>query len=119
MIKKGDWVQVWGRVTEVDPHPENYTILFESHNEDYPGLVRRDRVTKPDVLPGFVTACTALYEVEMRLEEGVIVHPGLDLDDGGYVLIRCGKHEGHSGKHKHRGLKWTDHLTHGYIEEAT
>ena len=102
----GDWVRVWGQVKNVDPHPEEYSVEFESHNEQYRALVRRDlTVFKPDKLPPGARRCTSLWHA----------------DDEGQTYVRCERHEGHGASH---GVEagstvhiWDDEDSDGYIEE--
>ena len=101
--EKGDWVKVWALVTDPDPHPEDYNVRFESHNEHYKGLVRRDHVVFVEgETPEGVPQCTSLY--------GGTATPGL--------LWRCEKVAEHPRKHTaNDGLKWTDEQAAGYFEE--
>lgn len=105
--RKGDWVKVWALVTDADPHPGEYLVRLESHNEHYAGLVRRDHVEVTAEVPSFVDRCSSLYEVTIRLD-GLRPHIAEVLEEGDEVLLRCTKPVEHSGRHKHRGMKWTD-----------
>lgn len=105
--EKGDWVQVWGQVAEIDApgvHPEDVLVEFFSHSEQYRCHVRKDRVEAASELPAFVTACTALF-----------------LFAGGRngLFVRCALHAQHGGKHQDSaGDTYDKAAVVGYMEEA-
>jgi hypothetical protein len=103
--QQGDWVQVWARVEgQEQVHPEDLRISVDSHNAVPEAIivVRRDRVIKPEGLPDHAERCTRL---------------GAYGGDPEY-LLRCTRHEGHSGLHESPLLDWDEKSTVGYIEEA-
>lgn len=105
-FEQGDWVQVWARVESQDrTHPEDLRISVDSHNAipEAVVVVRRDRVLKPEGLPGFAERCTRL----------------LAASAGGFYW-RCTKHEGHAGEHTSNQdrLTWPEKDSDGYFEEA-
>lgn len=106
-MKKGDWVQAWGQVRKIDEpgvHPEDVLVEFFSHNEQWAGHVRLDRVVEvdQDSLPGFIGTCTAMHETK----------------SGAYR--RCVLHERH-GDYLHqdnKGSRWDNSFTVGHFEES-
>lgn len=96
--KVGEWVRVWGQVVDGNTHPEDALVEFFSHNEQWRGHVRVDRVEEGG-RPSFALPCPALY-----------------LDKKGRY-IRCESHYGHGGFHSVVGHTW-DHPD-GWIEDNT
>lgn len=80
---KGDWVFVWGQVTNERPHPDDVAVRFESHNEQYEALVRRDYVVVTGTLPPDVVRCSALF-----------TEPG-----NSTYYVKCVLHHDHPGDH--------------------
>lgn len=106
-VKAGDWVQVYAQVVNSAPHPAEYTVRFESHNEHYNGLVRRDHCVKTDPPVGIAGKCTALIKVDVS---------------GQTTFIQCKRHLHHgerhvTGKNLH-GEYWTFEKPDAYVEEA-
>lgn len=100
-VREGDWVRVYGQVTDAGPHPEEYRVRIQSHNEDYSCLVRRDwceRVNPPEDIALLCTSLFALNEVDV-------------------TLVRCVQHHDHAGDHAMKGTTWTDDESYGYVEE--
>lgn len=96
---RGDWVSVTCQIDDtVQCHPEDVAVRLFSHNEEYVGHVRRDRVV-PAERPGWASRCPALH---LR-------------DDGAY--IRCEMYERHGDAHHAYKFFWSDDRTHGHIEE--
>lgn len=113
-IRVGDWVQVWGQVKRVDQpgvHPEDVSVEFFSHNEQWNGHVRRDRVTKVEVVPPFVERCSSLHPYSALTPTGRIE-----------AYVRCEMHEGHTGQHvmadlgRIEPILWETGV--GYFEDA-
>lgn len=94
----GEWVTVWGQVVASKTHPEDTCVEFFSHNEQWRGHVRLDRVERPG-RPTFALPCSALY-----------------LDKKGRY-IRCESHDGHGGSHAIEGHEWD--RPDGWIEDNT
>ena len=102
----GDWVRVLALVTDPDPHPDEYAVRLESHNEHYVGLVRRD-MCEPSDPPADAPRCPSLLETES----------GVAGTMGSTVLRRCDKKYEHSGKHTSGGMwAWTDEQAYGSVE---
>ena len=106
--QEGDWVLAWGQVMGVDEkgiHPEDVVVEFFSHNTQWSGHIRKDRVRPSEVLPDFVTACTALF-MYAGGENG--------------LFVRCALHDGHGVKHQDSaGTVYEESHVIGYIEEKT
>lgn len=103
-LEKGDWVQVWGQVTDETAHPEDVVVEFFSHSEQWRGHVRLDRVQHPGTTPPFAERCTHLLRRESELFEE--------------TFLRCEGHHGHGRKHHSGSITWGDKESFGYIEEA-
>ena len=103
-IEKGAWVKVWGQVAktgdEQGVHPEDTLVEFFSHNEQYQGHVRTDRIETAKGLPKWAARCTALAELSFE------------------SIKRCMGHDRHGGDHWHGDDKWTDGECYGHVEEA-
>lgn len=102
--EEGVWVQVWAQVVDSDPHPDEVTVRLESHGEHYNGLVRVDRVTVPDELPGFVERCPSLYRTKYS--------GGAD-----ERFVRCKSWHDHPGDHASGKWEWHEQASYGYVEE--
>lgn len=106
--QQGDWVLVWGQVTDTDIHPEDIEVRVRSHNADNRLPVLAGHVTTPSSLPPFARKCSSLYEV------GGVVEGWNES-----VLLRCTRHEGHSGDHISGARKvWTDADADGRVEDG-
>jgi len=102
--EEGDWVLVWGQIRRGRTHPEDVLVEFFSHNEQWAGHIRTDRVVISDLQPDFVTTCTAMF----RYAGGA---------NG--LFVRCALHEGHSKKHRDSGgTLYNDDDVVGHFEEA-
>lgn len=101
--RPGMWVKVWGAVTQQSAitHPDDVTLMLESHNEAYPVSVRRDRVMpSEDAYPAAAPRCSSLYETD----EGTLVH--------------CESHApaGHQHRTERPGFLWDDAQAYGHVE---
>ena len=102
--KAGDWVLVWGQLHPRSTHPEDVSIEFSSHSEQYLADVRVDWVELADHLPEFARTCTALFQFAGG-------------DNG--LFVRCERHEGHGKKHRDTaGNKYAESQVVGYMEES-
>lgn len=96
--RPGDWVLCWGQVLDKRSHPEDAVVEFFSHNEQWSGDVRRDRIEQADV-PDFAVQCLHLTE------------------DKRNKFYRCELPDGHAGDHTRGGYAWGDDSTDAYLEE--
>jgi hypothetical protein len=100
-IKIGDWVLAWGQVRESNHHPEDVVIEFFSHNEQWAGHIRLDRVQPATTPPPFDAAqCNALR----RTKSG--------------SLRRCVRLDQHGKKHEDgKGKRFGNLDVAGFFEE--
>ena len=101
-VEINDWVLVLGRV-KARPLSSEVEVMFQSHNEDWTGLIVLDHIAGPAKAPHDWPRCTALYEA----------YPNL--------LTRCTGSSGHSDKHRAQvdGVEqmFATSLVIGYMEE--
>lgn len=103
-IKPGSWVYVVGQVLEsMEGDEMDHLVEFFSHNEQWKGWVRKDRVI-PTFTPDFVGQCTAMT---------VNV-----LDTNIYYRCEKREHRRFDKNHKSGDFEWVDGDTSGYVEEA-
>lgn len=103
-IKPGSWVYVRGQVLEsMEGDDMDYKVEFFSHNEQWPGWVRKDRVIQT-MTPDFVGQCTAMT---------VNV-----LDTNVYYRCEKPEHRRFDKNHKSGAYEWLEGDTSGYVEEA-
>lgn len=106
-MKKGDWVKVWGQVTDTKTHPEDVEVEFFSHNEQFHAPIRKDRIEEALLLPGFAEECYALREYDAEV-----------LGEMTKIHLKCTGHLGHDGKHRCGRVTWKNAQNVGWIEEA-
>lgn len=97
-LEPGRWVLAWGQVIDKPHHPEDAVVEFFSHNEQWAGHVRRDRIEEAD-LPDFAIQCGSLRQVKPNR------------------YARCENTAGHSRNHDSGRHHWTDNGAHGGIDE--
>lgn len=103
-IKPGSWVYALGQVMEsVEGDDGDHLVEFFSHNEQWRGWVRKDRVV-PTMTPDFVGQCTAMTPN--------VMDPN--------VYYRCEKreHRRFDSNHKSGAFEWLDNDTAHYVEET-
>lgn len=96
-LRPGDWVRAWGQVVERPAHPDDVVVEFFSHNEQWAGHVRRERVESASV-PNFAEPCASLYE-----------------DRPGH-LLRCSLHHNHAQAHTRGAQTWNNDGQYGYVD---
>lgn len=94
--KAGDWVTVTAMVVDPSPHPNDYTVRLESHNEHYEALVRRARC-QPASAPVDWPRCSSLVAE-------------------GDALYQCALLLEHADSHENGGTVWTTAEEYGRVE---
>lgn len=111
-MSPGDWVKVWGQVVDA-PHPDDLTVEFFSHNEQWRGVVEKVRCepAPSDATNPFARRCTALARDTLGVGFAVLFGES-------QAFVRCVRHERHSDLHRaHHGQTFGSADVVGYIEE--
>lgn len=100
-IQIGEWVLVWGQVRESPHHPEDVVVEFFSHNEQWAGHIRLDRVKPAGGDPPFAAQCPALRKTKSG------------------AFRRCVRVANHAKKHEDvNGKKFASLDVAGFVEEV-